>query len=660
MLHGLLRFLELQAVLESDGLSCGILGIVIARTYYEEIINSKEAQMVAINPASADATHFQNILSMGKISVPSLQRAFSWENKQVEDFIKDLLKLNERIKEDPASQAEHLFGTIVLINAQNFGEAAKIVDGQQRMTIVTLTLGILEQEMARLVLDVENRGGPQAAAIVGTLNGYIAEIHSKLWIQEMLQEEVLRFQPSPEILRSYTSLLTGGNGYDSSETREPARNLRRVSEIIKSELVCHSEMYAGQESVEKIRHLDRIKEILLKRLLVICVSTSSVDAGYELFEVLNARGKTLEPLDLIKTWIMSQMAFHSSEPDISEKFRNLSNDDNETQHEYLSDYFKARTAKDLGTKDLVDNSERVRKFLFADPTLNDLRLGKNGIELQTAIINQVDLMTSWESAWTSIREGNWPYDQPDLFGQHRLQMLVRVLGHTLPIPLMLQASRKLSPRDFLSTVHVLEKIFFRYKIICAKPAGKLDDLYNKFIAILDSTDQMQVDIFKGEAQALLDANASDELFSVNLKDKLRYGAPAVNKKIKYFLWMLDLYASNPKPSSATYNLDEFQIEHVSPQNPREGANSLPEEFCDNLANLCLLTPKENIELSNHSFSWKKAKVEEWKTSNEYLSCKLSRTVFDNFDVWDTKSFDIREQNLLTTACTVFRADSGVI
>jgi uncharacterized protein with ParB-like and HNH nuclease domain len=617
--------------------------------------------MVAINPVTASATHFENLLSMGKISVPSLQRAFSWENKQVTDFIKDLLKVVARIEESPASQAEHLFGTIVLINSQNFGEASKIVDGQQRITIVTLTLGLLEQEMNRLILDVEHRGGPQAAAIVGTLKGYITEIHSKLWIQELLQEEVLRFQPSPEIFHSYTSLLSGGNGHYPSEIREPAKNLRRVSEIIKNELISHSDMYEGREPVEKIRHLDRVKDVLLKRLLVVCVSTSSVDSGYALFEVLNARGKELEPLDLIKTWIMSQMAFHPLENDISEKFRNLSNDDKDSQHDYLSDYFKAKTRQDLGSKDLVANAESVRKFIFRDPDLNDLNHKKVGIELQNEIVKQVDLMTSWEKNWIKICDGIWPYEQPNLFGQHRLNMLVKVLGHTLPIPLLLQASVKLSANDFLSVVHVLEKVFFRYKVICRKPPQKLNELYNRFIQTLDLNDQMQIDVFKNEAQLLLDGEASDDLFSVNLKEQMQYGVAARNKKIKYFLWTLDIYLSNPQPSVMTYDLDELWIEHVSPQTPREGSSSLPQELCDHLGNLCLLTPEENIELSNHSFAWKKNKVEEWKVLNppHLLNRNLSRNVFDLSD-WDSASFDAREQYLLNLACTVFRADSGVI
>ena len=616
--------------------------------------------MVAINPVTASATHFENILSMGKISVPSLQRAFSWESKQVDDFIKDILKIVERIKIDPASQAEHLFGTIVLINSQNFGEASKVVDGQQRLTIVTLTLGLLEQEMTRLISDVENRGGQQVDAIVGTLKGYITEIHNRLWIQEMLQEEVLRFQPSPEIFNSYTSLLSGGDGHFAGETREPANNLRLVSAIIKSQLIGHTEMYEGQESVEKIRHLDRIKEVLLKRLLVVCVSTSSVDSGYSLFEVLNARGKELEPLDLIKTWIMSQMAFHPSENDISEKFRNLSNDDKESQHNYLSDYFKSRTAKDLGAKDLVNNSESVRKLLFKDPELADLASKKEGIELQNAIVDQVDRMTSWEKNWIKISDGMWPYVDPHPFGQHRLNLLIKTLDHTLPIPLLLQASEKLSHSDFLSALHVLEKVFFRYKSICGKSATKLNELYNKFIMILDSTDQMQIDNFKGEAQSLLDGHASDELFALSLKEKLQYGNAASNRKIKYFLWTLDLYASNPKPSELVYDLSQLWIEHVSPQSPKEGDNSLPPERCDHLANLCLLTPPENIKLSNHSFLWKKSEVEEQEANGVFMTCKLSRNVFGENDVWDLAAFERREAYLLETACSVFRADSGVI
>jgi hypothetical protein len=238
--------------------------------------------------------------------------------------------------------------------------------------------------------------------------------------------------------------------------------------------------------------------------------------------------------------------------------------------------------------------------------------------------------------------------------------LIKTLDHTLPVPLLLQASEKLSYSDFLSTLHVLEKVFFRYKSICGKSATKLNELYNKFIMILDSTDQMQIDNFKGEAQLLLDGNASDELFALSLKEKLQYGNAASNRKIKYFLWTLDLYASNPKPSELVCDLSQLWIEHVSPQSPKEGDNSLPPERCNYLANLCLLTPEENNRLSNHSFGWKKEEVEKWGVKNEFITCKLSRNLFNDYDVWDTSSFDERENSLLETACLVFRADSGVI
>jgi hypothetical protein len=99
---------------------------------------------------------------------------------------------------------------------------------------------------------------------------------------------------------------------------------------------------------------------------------------------------------------------------------------------------------------------------------------------------------------------------------------------------------------------------------------------------------------------------------------------------------------------------------VSPQSPKEGDNSLPPERCNYLANLCLLTPEENNRLSNHSFLWKKSEVEEQEGNGVFMTCKLSRNVFGEYDDWDLAAFERREAYLLETACSVFRADSGVI
>ncbi|MEG3954685.1 hypothetical protein [Microcoleus sp. herbarium2] len=67
-----------------------------------------------------------------------------------------------------------------------------------------------------------------------------------------------------------------------------------------------------------------------------------------------------------------------------------------------------------------------------------------------------------------MEDGEWLYaEQQPITGweRSRLNLLLKELDHTLSIPLLL-AESQLKPRKFSQTVQILEKAFFRYKIIC--------------------------------------------------------------------------------------------------------------------------------------------------------------------------------------------------
>ncbi len=61
-----------------------------------------------------------------KITVPSYQRAYSWEQKQLDQFIGDL---NEMTLEDKKG---YYFGHFIF---ENDGKLFKVIDGQQRQFV---------------------------------------------------------------------------------------------------------------------------------------------------------------------------------------------------------------------------------------------------------------------------------------------------------------------------------------------------------------------------------------------------------------------------------------------------------------------------------------------------------------------------------------------
>lgn len=614
----------------------------------------------ALQPIRAEANHFLGFLANASIEVPRLQRPFAWGDEQIEDFVRDLNQLVQRLGVDENHPTEHLLGTIVLIQPPTPGARAQVVDGQQRLTVVTLTLGLIQQEMIRLSEIVEKAGGPQAVEIVNQLEMEINAINALLWSPVFGEEPSLKFKPSPEILKTYTSLISGGNGEVNDEQRAPAKHIREIAAILNDSFICSETLYVGQESVSKMRHLGRLKKVILEKLLFVAVTTAANDTGYELFEVLNARGEPLQPIDLVKTWIMARLAGYGSAKEVletEERIRLLSNDDTKKQHLYLQSYFKAKTAQDLGRKDTKENSRRVRKVLFHDPVLGP-EFGLDEKTLPPRIISEVKLMSDWYEPYNKISQGLWPYSKFDGFGQSRLTHLIKTLKHDLPVPLLLQASQKVDADTFLSMVHTLEKTFFRYKTIVNGAPGKLDSIYNDHIRVLDSTGKLNISKFKSDMQHLLDNEASDEIFKIMIQQKLNYlvvGQPL----IRYFLQMLDLYASNPKPEKRA-DPEAVHIEHIGPQRPKSGKKEIADEDIHRLGNLCLLSDVENIELKNHPFAVKLQKVNEWRVKGSFISSKLTRDFFDNHTSWDSTLLAYRENDLINKAIRAFRSDSGSI
>lgn len=94
----------------------------------------------------------EELFTSGFFEIPMFQRAFSWEEEQIQDLLRDI-KL--------ANSDDHFVGPIVVINQD--GKASQdLVDGQQRITILQVCLSVIRDRYRSL-------GNTETAAIVGNL-----------------------------------------------------------------------------------------------------------------------------------------------------------------------------------------------------------------------------------------------------------------------------------------------------------------------------------------------------------------------------------------------------------------------------------------------------------------------------------------------------------
>ncbi|MCY3739695.1 MAG: DUF262 domain-containing protein [Candidatus Poribacteria bacterium] len=209
-------------------------------------------------------------------NIPKYQRAYAWEEEQLDAFIEDL--------ENQNSNKDHFFGTILLQKQEPEGEfnIIDIVDGQQRITTIIIFM--------KLLLTQHKSKGNDVKRLRRT---YIKDDRYKLRVLDL----------DNDFFESYI-LEDNGSGDNEAETPYQYR-LLKAKEFLAE--------WIG-------RHPDRAKEFIDK-IGDMKVLTYSVDDNSEaalIFETTNNRGKSLTSLEKVKSFLMHKTYLASNSPEIAE------------------------------------------------------------------------------------------------------------------------------------------------------------------------------------------------------------------------------------------------------------------------------------------------------------------------------------------------------
>jgi uncharacterized protein with ParB-like and HNH nuclease domain len=65
---------------------------------------------------NAEQTNLKELFSSSILNVPQYQRAYSWDERHIEDLLNDIESLHESLLKDVVSESDnfHYFGTVVL------------------------------------------------------------------------------------------------------------------------------------------------------------------------------------------------------------------------------------------------------------------------------------------------------------------------------------------------------------------------------------------------------------------------------------------------------------------------------------------------------------------------------------------------------------------
>ena len=220
---------------------------------------------------------------MSLFLIPLYQRKYSWQQKHCQRLFADLVKVHKQ------NLYSHFFGSIVSVKASQTENDLLIIDGQQRITTISI-----------LIL----------AAINAVKNGdltcedeeFVKDTYEKYLIAKYRRhvERKIKLRPIDEDMKAYDALFT--NDKDEIEKYE------------KSMIVCNYQFFYNLiKSQTDISFEDLIEAI--QKLIIIDICLDSKDNPQLIFESLNSCGKDLEEADKVRNYLLM-----SEEPDVQEDY----------------------------------------------------------------------------------------------------------------------------------------------------------------------------------------------------------------------------------------------------------------------------------------------------------------------------------------------------
>lgn len=206
--------------------------------------------------------------------IPPYQRRYSWHDRQVWELIDDILLIEDG--------DTHLLGSIVCLAGHHTAGLNKLelVDGQQRLTTITILLECIRQRL-------EQEGDTDEAAEAGRL------LSAKPLGGKPLKKVALDSIDSAE----FDWLIQNGHGQEFKN-----RQLLSAFNIIRG--------WINEQSMEDlVTFLYRLKN----QAMVIRLDVSEAKDAFKLFETINNRGLRLSPTDIIKNFLLGNAARFGTE-----------------------------------------------------------------------------------------------------------------------------------------------------------------------------------------------------------------------------------------------------------------------------------------------------------------------------------------------------------
>lgn len=248
-----------------------------------EVQFSKVKISMSLGISAREVTIGQLFSPGEEMIMPPYQRSYSWGDKEAGDLLGDL-------REAALAGDSHFLGAIVVVQPDDSPQC-EIVDGQQRLTTLTILLAVLR--------DLEDREEEK-----NRIHALIGDA-----IRPMLGEEA-----------KWRLRLNHIDGpFFRSAVQQPGATLQTLEEPGESEsqlkMTRTAALFAKTLKDLPANERGELFDMIANKCGLVRARVADRDGGYKVFRVLNTRGKEPNAHDIIKTDLFERAGFNVDEAD---------------------------------------------------------------------------------------------------------------------------------------------------------------------------------------------------------------------------------------------------------------------------------------------------------------------------------------------------------
>ena len=531
--------------------------------------------------------------------IPAYQRPYSWGVDQAQELLDDLLGY---MRSDGAKLEDippYFLGSLVLKKAESSAKA-EVVDGQQRLTTLTLLLACIRA----IAESAEVRDGITACIyqkgniVAATQNNYRLTLRERdmQFFRERVQHE-----------GGVEQLVKGNEALPDSQgrLRDNARHFMSVLVDLEPAV------------------LVRLVQFIVTRCYLVAVTTPDLDSAYRIFGVMNSRGLDLTATDILKAQIIGAVP-EAARKAYTEKWEALESDLGRDGFGELFSHIRMvyRKAKPQGTL-LKEFGEHVAP---ADPVV---------------FVDQV--LSPMAQAFREISDADYASTRHAEAINDALRWLNRLeFKDWMPPALAFFTRHKADPDALLEFSTALERLAYAMLVRKAGVNERIER-FSRLTAAIEAADELA----QSTGPLQLSPHEQHEMYA--MLDGPLYRTHSA-RALGVILLRLDGLVSD---GSKTMEHQQVTVEHVLPQQPRPDSDwvtwvPIEQErlgWVHRLGNLALLNRRKNSAASNYDFARKKRA---YFSKDGACAFPLTTKVLQE-DLWNTAVLQARQTSLLGLA-----------